>query len=105
MSEMYQIICPVCGKNVPIKENTTLDPFTIDPSEYGFISIRSRGPGPGRGHRGEPGRGLHRIGKLTLIEALMDPRFSVLAEGQRQRLIQMVKSYLASGVIEINEVT
>ena len=105
MSEIYQVICPVCGKNKPIKGDMVLPPFTVDPSDYGFISIRAKGPGPGRGHRGEPGKGLHRIGKLTLIEALQDPRFSDLAEGQRQRLITMFKSYLASGVLELGEVT
>ena len=105
MSEIYQIVCPVCSRSKPIKPDSRLPPFTVEPSNYGFISIRSRGGGPGRGHKGEPGKGLHRIGMLTLVEALNHPDFSDIAEDQRQRLIQMFRSYLTSGILNLEEVT
>ena len=73
MSEIHQLSCPFCGFNKPIKEDFKLREFHIDPSKYGLISIRSVGPGPGRGHKGEKGEGLRTIGRLNIIiEALQD---------------------------------
>lgn len=76
----------------------------IDPSDWGVISIRATGPGPGRGHKGVPGEGLHTIARLTLIEALQEPEYEVIAEDVRQRMITILKSYVASGLIEHDEI-
>ncbi len=75
----------------------------IDPSEYGLISIRSVGAGPGRGHKGEKGEGLRTIGRLNLIEALAHSEHAELAEQVRQRFITIMRSYLTSGVVSIEE--
>ena len=103
MSEVHQLSCPFCGFNKPIKEDFKLRELHIEPSEYGLISIRSVGPGPGRGHKGEKGEGLRTIGRLNIIEALQDSRHSELAEQVRQRFIAIMKSYLFSGVVSIEE--
>ena len=103
MSEVHQLSCPFCGFNKPIKNNFRLKEMNIDPSEYEVISIRSVGPGPGRGHKGEKGEGLRTIGRLNIIEALQDSRYSELAEQVRQRFIAIMKSYLFSGVVSIEE--
>jgi len=103
MSEVHQLSCPFCGFNKPIKEDFKLRELHIDPSEYGLISIRSVGTGPGRGHKGEKGEGLRTIGRLNIIEALQDSRHSELAEQVGQRFIAIMKSYLFSGVVSIEE--
>ncbi len=103
MSEIHQLSCPFCGFNKPINDNFNLMDLHIDPSEYGLISIRSVGPGPGRGHKGEKGEGLRTIGRLNIIEALQDSRHSELAEQIRQRFIAIMRSYLTSGVVSIEE--
>ncbi len=105
MSEVHQLSCPFCGFNKPIIEDFKLRELHIDPSEYGLISIRSVGPGPGRGHKGERGEGLRTIGRLNIIEALQDSRHSELAEQVRMRFVAILRSYLASGVVDFEELT
>ena len=70
MSEVHQLSCPFCGFNKPIKNNFRLKEMNIDPSEYEVISIRSVGPGPGRGHKGEKGEGLRTIGRRARAFAI-----------------------------------
>lgn len=79
--------------------------MTINPSEYGIITLRSVGPGPGRGHKGEPGKGLQTIERLNMVEALEDPRFSELAEQVKNRLISIVRSYMRAGILSLEEIT
>ncbi len=105
MSGVHQLSCPFCGFNKPIKEDYKLRELHIDPSEYGLISISSVGPGPGRGHKGERGEGLRTIGRLNIIESLQDSRHSKLAEQVRMRFVAIMRSYLASGVVDFEELT
>ncbi len=105
MSEIHQLSCPFCGFNKPIKEDFKLRELHIDPSEYGLISIRSVGLGPGRGHKGEKGEGLRTIGRLNIIEALQDSEHAELAEQVRMRFVSIMRSYLASGVVDFEELT
>ena len=77
--------------------------MVIDPSDYGVITIRSVGPGPGRGHKGERGEGFRTIDRLNMLEALESPEFSELAEQVRDRFITIVRSYLRSGIISMEE--
>lgn len=101
MPEMIpQLSCPFCGFNRPIgRSGFKFKPMTIDPSDYGVITFRSVGPGPGRGHKGERGKGFRTVGRLNIVEALGDPEFSYIAETLRDRFITIVKSYIRSGVI------
>lgn len=77
--------------------------MVIDPSDYGVITIRSVGPGPGRGHKGERGEGFRTIDRLNMLEALESPEFSEIAEQVRNRFITIIQSYLRSGIISMEE--
>jgi len=103
--EINQLVCPFCGRHKPFKNGFRLKELHVDPSEWGIISIRSVGPGPGRGHKGEMGEGLRTIERLNIIESLEDPRFSELAGQVRDRLVLIVRSYLANGVLLLDELT
>jgi len=79
--------------------------LTIDPAEYGVITIREVGPGPGRGHIGERGEGLRTIDRLNIREALENPEFSDIAGQVRDRLVNIVRSYIRAGVISMEELS
>lgn len=101
--EQLRIVCIWCGHNLIISEDYDLEPHKIEPSEYPLFNIRAIQPGPGRGKKGEGG-GFPKIAEYSIIEALEIPELSKIAEQVRQRIIIMVKSYLASGIIEMDEV-
>ena len=101
--EISQLACIFCGRNRPLRSGFRLGSMDIPPSEYGVITIRSVGPGPGRGHIGERGEGFRTIDRLNIKEALEDPQFSDIAGQVRDRLIAIVRSYMSAGVISIEE--
>lgn len=99
--EIHQLACPFCGRNRPLNRGFSLGEMTIPPDQYGIITIREAGPGPGRGHKGEKGEGLRTIDRLNMREALEAPQFSDVAGLMRDRLITIIRSYLESGVISM----
>ncbi|KKN01469.1 hypothetical protein LCGC14_1127400 [marine sediment metagenome] len=103
--EFAQIACIFCGRNRPLKSGFSLGAMTIAPAEYGVITIRAVGPGPGRGHKGERGEGFRTIGRLNIREALEDPQYSDIAGQVRDRLIAIVRSYMEAGVLTIEDLT
>lgn len=103
--EIHQLACIFCGRNRPLKGGFRLGELTIPPDQYGVITIREVGPGPGRGHKGERGEGLRTIDRLNIKEALEDPQFTDIAGQVRGRLIAIVRSYIEAGVISIEEIT
>jgi len=104
-SELAQLACIFCGRNRPLSSGFNLGEMTIPPAEYGVITIRSVGPGPGRGHKGERGEGFRTIDRLNIREALENPEFSDIAGQVRDRLITIVRSYIDAGVIDVEELT
>jgi len=102
--EIHQLACIFCGRNRPLTQGFRLGTLTVDPSEYGVITIRSVGPGPGRGHIGERGEGLRTIDRLNMKEALEDPQFSDIAGQVRERIIAIVRSYVRAGIISMEEI-
>jgi len=104
-SEIAQLACIFCGRNRPLRSGFSLGAMDIAPSEYGVITIRSVGPGPGRGHVGERGSGLRTIDRLNIREALENPEFSDIAGQVRDRLVTIVRSYIDAGVISLEELT
>jgi len=79
--------------------------MTIPPDQYGVITIRTVGPGPGRGHKGERGDGFRTVDRLNIREALEDLRFSEIAGQVRDRFITIIRSFFESGVISMKEIT
>ena len=103
--EIAQLACPFCGRNRPLRHGFSLGELTIPPEEYGIITIREVGPGPGRGHKGERGEGLRTVARLNIREALEDPEFSDIAGQVRDRLVAIVRSYIAVGAISLDDIT
>ena len=103
--EIAQLACPFCGRNRPLRHGFSLGELTIPPEEYGIITIREVGPGPGRGHKGERGEGLRTVARLNIREALEDPEFSDIAGQVRDRLVAIVRSYIAVGAISMDDIT
>ena len=103
--EISQLACPFCGRNRPLNSGFSLGEMTIPPAQYGVITIRSVGPGPGRGHKGERGEGFRTIDRLNIREALEDPQFSGIAGQVRDRLITIIRSYMRAGIISMEEIT
>ena len=103
--EISQLACPFCGRSRPLSSGFSLGEMKIPPAQYGVITIRSVGPGPGRGHKGERGEGFRTIDRLNIKEALEDPQFSDIAGQVRDRLIAIVRSYMSAGVISMEELT
>ena len=103
--EISQLACIFCGRNRPLSRSFSLGELTIDPAEYGVITIREVGPGPGRGHIGERGEGLRTIDRLNIREALENPEFSDIAGQVRDRLVDIVRSYMRAGVLTIEDLT
>ena len=99
--EIHQLACPFCGRNRPLNRGFSLGEMTIPPDQYGVITIREVGPGPGRGHKIERGEGFRTVDRLNIREALEDPWFSEVAGQVRDRLITISRSYLESGVISM----
>ena len=103
--DIHQLACPFCGRSRPLNSGFSLGEMTIPPDQYGVITIRAVGPGPGRGHKGERGEGFRTVDRLNIKEALEDPRFSGIAGQVRDRLITIIRSYIESGVISMEELT
>jgi len=103
--EIRQLACLFCGRNRPLSPSFSLGEMTIPPDQYGIITIRTVGPGPGRGHKGERGEGFRTIARLNIREALEDPQYSDIAEQVRDRLITIVRSYMEAGIISMEEIT
>jgi len=103
--EIAQLACPFCGRNRPLRHGFSLGELTIPPEEYGVITIREVGPGPGRGHKGERGEGLRTVARLNIKEAMEDSEFSNIARQVKDRLVAIVKSYMEAGVISMDDIT
>ena len=105
MSEFYQLACPFCGRNRPLTDEFRLGELTIPPAEYGIITVRQVGAGPGRGHIGESTDGLRTIGRLNITEAMADSQFSDISGQVKDRLLAIIRSYLDAGAISLEEIT
>ena len=110
MVETAYVKCVMCRMNKPFKSSRYLGGvFTIpqweeDPGETGFIMFMEQSAGPGRGRHRKIG-GWTKTRELSLGEALADPDFTDIAEDYKAKLISLVRSYLANGVLELDELS
>lgn len=78
--------------------------FEGDPGDAPFIMFMEQSPGPGRGRREKVG-GWVKTGELSLGEALADPEFHEVAGDFKAKLINLIRAYLANGVLQVDELT
>ena len=79
-----------------------IPPFGGDPFDVAFIMFMDQQAGPGRGRREKVG-GWVKTRELSLGEALADPEFANLARDFKAKLVSLIKSYLANGVLQAEE--
>jgi hypothetical protein len=110
MVNIEYVKCLFCGVNRPLvtkkRGEFRLLELAIPPSEYPIIQIREARGGPGRGLRVKGKEyGFVTVGEIPIVEMLRDPRYAELAEGLKDRLLQIVRSYIEAGVIKPEEIT
>ena len=59
--------------------------------------------GPRDDKYGSRGRGYPKISTMTLAEALNDGGYLTVAQGIRDRLVELVRDYIDLGIIEASE--
>ena len=77
--------------------------FEIEPADFNIIHIREALPGPGRGHKGSGVGGFQVVDEMTIQQMLEDPRYRELASQVKRRLIRIVRSYMAAGILSVEE--
>lgn len=101
--------CAFCGMSKPLYSNKypggvlTLKDFTVDPSKYPLIQIREALPGPGRGNKEKGVGGFKTVGEISISDMLEDPAYRALGLKIKDRLINIVKSYIEAGIISREE--
>ncbi|GAJ14939.1 unnamed protein product, partial [marine sediment metagenome] len=81
-----------------------VQPWVEDPSETTLIMFMDQSAGPGRGRREKVG-GWTKTWELSLGKALADPEFKDLAEAYKMKLVELIRSYLENGVLELDELS
>ncbi len=102
------VVCPFCLWNRPIKPSEGGIPFgefERSPSETAVIQVREVSPGPGRGRKGKGVGGFPVIEEVSFEDALGDSAYSELAEELKSRLIFMIKDYLKTGILDIEDIS
>lgn len=103
------LLCPFCSWSRLIHSGRyeggvlQLRDFEIEPADFSIIHIREVLPGPGRGHKGSGVGGFQVVDEMTIQQMLEDPRYRELASQVKRRLIRIVRSYVAAGVIDPEE--
>ena len=105
------LLCPFCSWTRLIHSSRyegdilKLRDFEIDPADFNIVQFREPNQGPGRGRREKGVGGFQLIPELgmTIKEMQQDPRYRELASQVKRRLIRIVRSYVAAGVIDPEE--
>lgn len=103
------LLCPFCSWSRLIHSSRyedgilNLREFEIEPSAFNLIQFREPNPGPGRGRRERGFGGFRVVDSLTIIDMMKDPRYRGLAIQIKRRLIKIFRSYLAAGILNIDE--
>ena len=105
------LLCPFCSWSRLIHSSRyeggvlQLRDFEIEPADFTLVQFREPAPGPGRGNREKGVGGFQAVPELgmTIQDMLEDPRYRELASQVKRRLIKIVRSYIAAGVIDPEE--
>jgi hypothetical protein len=103
------LLCPFCSWTRLIHSSRYEDgvlklrDFEIEPADFNIIQIREALPGPGRGHKGSGVGGFQVVDEMTIQQMLEDPRYRELASQVKRRLIRIVRSYIAAGILSVEE--
>lgn len=98
------LLCPFCSWTRLIHSSRYEDgvlklrDFEIEPADFNIIQIREALPGPGRGVGG-----FQVVDEMTIQDMMEDPRYRELASQVKRRLIKIVRSYMAAGILNIDE--
>lgn len=109
INEYVYVKCLFCQMNKPLASDRyqggrfEIPNFYGDPSNTGLIMFMSQTAGPGRGHKGEKTGGWVKTGELNLDEALQNPNFRDIAIQAKDKLVQLVRAYVAKGIISLEE--
>ena len=105
------LLCPFCSWTRRIHSSRyeggvlRLRAFEIEPADFNIVQFREPNPGPGRGRREKGVGGFQAVPELgmTIQDMLKDPRYRDLGLQIKDRLIQIVRSYLAAGILNFDE--
>lgn len=109
MSSVAYAKCLFCGMTKPVHSKKyptgalVLGELVVPPSEFPVIQVRVAMAGPGRGHRATGTGGFPTALELSMGEALEDPAYGDLAKQMRDRLVEIVKSYIGAGYLDPQE--
>jgi len=107
--EISYLRCCFCGNSKPIYSGKysggviRLGALTTEPSDYPLVQLREVLPGPGRGHKGKGQGGWQVTGTLSIVEVLDEPEYADLGLQVKERLINIVRSYIRAGIISMEE--
>ena len=105
------LLCPFCSWSRTIHSSRyeggvlQLRDFDVEPADFNLIQFREPGGGPGRGRREKGVGGFQAVPEMgmTIQDMMEDPRYRELASQVKRRLIKIVRSYIAAGVIDPEE--
>jgi len=105
------LLCPFCSWARLIHANRYEDGvlklrgFKIEPADFNLVQFREPGGGPGRGRREKGVGGFQAVPELgmTIQDMLKDPEYRDLGLQIKDRLIQIVRSYMEAGILNIDE--
>ena len=103
------LLCPFCSGSRLIHSNRyeggvlQLRDFEIEPADFNLVQFREPNPGPGRGRREKGVGGFRVVDEMTIQDMMEDPRYRELASQVKRRLIKIVRSYMAAGILSVDE--
>ena len=105
------LLCPFCSWSRLIHARRyeggvlELREFEIEPSTFNLVQFREPNPGPGRGNKEKGVGGFQAVPEMgmTIQDMLEDPEYRDLGLQLKDRLIQIVRSYMEAGVLNIDE--
>ena len=109
INEHVYVKCLFCQMNKPLMSERyqggrfEIPEFYGDPSNTGLIMFMRQSAGPGRGHKGERTGGWVKINELNLGDALEHSEYRDIANQAKDKLVKLVRAYLAKGIISLEE--